>query len=157
MLVRFAVGWAVSVALFLTLVAAFLIVLYRYIPPVSTLMLARYATMRPVEHIGSLEDLSPHLVATVIVSEERPLSIITASIEEPSSDQLSAEDGPSRALRPSPCRRSRTCPCGHKKSVIQEGAGNSAGGGYRSCLAKAPYCRGLSQYRRIGSGRRIQR
>ena len=72
------VGWlkrvarwlALAIALYFALVAA-LIALWAFAPPVSTLMLARWATFRPVERAWApLPKLSPRLVASVIASED---------------------------------------------------------------------------------------
>jgi hypothetical protein len=42
MLVRALIGWIIGLALTIMLVLAGLLVLWRYVPPVSTLMIARY-------------------------------------------------------------------------------------------------------------------
>lgn len=59
---------------FLLTIAAipiFLSALYTVVPPVSTLMLARLVTLRPVERDWvPLEEISPHLPRAVIASED---------------------------------------------------------------------------------------
>lgn len=74
-----------------------LLAVWRFVPPVSTLMLARWVTFRPVERIWTpLERISPHLIASVVASEDarfcRHNGIDWVALDE----QLSAEDGPSR-------------------------------------------------------------
>jgi monofunctional biosynthetic peptidoglycan transglycosylase len=50
---------------------ACLILAWRFAPPVSTLMLARWAFSEPVERRDvPLDEISPHLVAAVILSED---------------------------------------------------------------------------------------
>src|SRR5690242_3948273 len=45
--------------------------LYTVVPPVSTLMLARFVTLRPVERVWvPLEEISPALPRAVIASED---------------------------------------------------------------------------------------
>jgi monofunctional glycosyltransferase len=46
-------------------------ILYRFVPPVSTLMLARWATLRPVERVTvPLDGIAPSLAMAVIASED---------------------------------------------------------------------------------------
>ena len=48
-----------------------LVAAYRFLPPISTLMLARYVTGQPVDRVWApLERISPHLVAAVVASED---------------------------------------------------------------------------------------
>ena len=62
---------ALAALLALTLAIAGLIVVYRYFPPVSTLMLARWLEGKPVErYYVPLERISNFLRASVIVSED---------------------------------------------------------------------------------------
>lgn len=66
-IVRFALALVLAaLALFVALLA-----LWRFAPPVSTLMLARYLTgERVVRAYAPLERISPHLTAAVIMSED---------------------------------------------------------------------------------------
>lgn len=58
-------------ALLLALIPLVLTILYNIVPPVSTLMLARWATLRPVERDWvPLERISPVLVRSVLASED---------------------------------------------------------------------------------------
>lgn len=60
-----------AIILLLVAMPFLLTVVYAAVPPVSTLMLARWATMRPVERTWvPLEAISPHLVNSVIASED---------------------------------------------------------------------------------------
>ena len=62
---------ALAALLALTLAIAGLIVVYRYFPPVSTLMLARWLEGKPVErYYVPLDRISSFLRASVIVSED---------------------------------------------------------------------------------------
>ncbi len=62
---------AVAVALAAALVVAGLALAWRFFPPVSTLMLARYVTGRPVvRDYVPLDRIAPALVAAVVMSED---------------------------------------------------------------------------------------
>jgi monofunctional biosynthetic peptidoglycan transglycosylase len=70
-LLRFALKWMFRTAVALGCLLAVLLVLYRFVPPVSTLMLARWATGRHVERTWvSLDRISANLPAAVILSED---------------------------------------------------------------------------------------
>jgi len=63
--------WVIRGALVILLLPPFLTVVYAVVPPVSTLMLARYAQLLWVDRQWrSLEEISPHLVRSVITSED---------------------------------------------------------------------------------------
>jgi monofunctional biosynthetic peptidoglycan transglycosylase len=63
--------WALRGVVALACLLAVLLVLYRFVPPVSTLMLARWTTLRSVERIWTpLGRISPNLPAAVIMSED---------------------------------------------------------------------------------------
>src|SRR3712207_6579597 len=65
--VRFAVGLVLT-GILLVLVLA---IAYRFVPPVSTLMLARWVTLRPVERVVvPLEAIAPALPMAVVASED---------------------------------------------------------------------------------------
>ncbi|MCB1542574.1 MAG: transglycosylase domain-containing protein [Rhodoblastus sp.] len=86
-----------AVVALLTLVA--LMVLWRFAPPVSTLMLARYATARPVvRDYVPLARISPSLIASVVVSEDakfcRHSGVDWQALGEVLDD--ADEDGPAR-------------------------------------------------------------
>ncbi len=74
-MVRRALKWLTWTLAALALVVLALIAAWRFVPPVSTLMAARYATARPVERAWMpLSRLSPHLVASVVASEDGQFS-----------------------------------------------------------------------------------
>jgi monofunctional biosynthetic peptidoglycan transglycosylase len=87
------------VAAGLILLFAGLFVLYAFVPPVSTLMIGRWITLKPVERVWTpLTRISPHLVASVIMSEDAQFcrhdgvdwGALNKVIEQ------AGEDGPSR-------------------------------------------------------------
>jgi len=97
MVVRALLGWLISMTILVAMVLAGLIVLWRYTPPVSTLMLARYATLRPVvREWRPLEKISPHLVAAVITAEDARFCRHNGIDWDALDDQLNSEGGPSR-------------------------------------------------------------
>lgn len=68
---RKVVTWLIGLAVVLTAVLLGLVVLYRFVPPVSTLMLARMVAGRPVDRRWvPLEQISSSLQAAVIMSED---------------------------------------------------------------------------------------
>lgn len=63
--------WLIALALAIVTLWAAAILVYAVTPAVSTLMLARWATFRPVERSWApLTQMSPHLVAAVVASED---------------------------------------------------------------------------------------
>jgi len=63
--------WAIRIVLVLVLLPPVLTVLYSVVPPVSTLMIGRYAQFLWVDRQWvPLEEISPHLVRSVITSED---------------------------------------------------------------------------------------
>lgn len=93
--------WRLTLALTLAATAAFsaLAIVWRFAPPVSTLMLARYVTARPVvRDYVPLERISPALVASVVMSEDaqfcRHHGVDWQALGEVLDD--ADEDGPSR-------------------------------------------------------------
>ena len=69
--VRKILAWLVGLAVVLTALLLGLVAVYRFVPPVSTLMLARMVTGRPVDRQWvPLEQISPSLQAAVIMSED---------------------------------------------------------------------------------------
>jgi monofunctional biosynthetic peptidoglycan transglycosylase len=65
--VRFAIGLVLSAILAVLVLG----ILYRFVPPVSTLMLARWATLRPVQRVTvPLDGIAPSLTMAVIASED---------------------------------------------------------------------------------------
>lgn len=72
-------------------------VVWSFVPPVSTLMLARYVTGRPVVRVYEpLERIAPALVAAVVMSEDAKFCRHHGVDWDALSDVLDDEDGPSR-------------------------------------------------------------
>ena len=70
-MLRFALKWVLRTAVALCCLLAVLLALYRFVPPVSTLMLARWVTGRSVERTWvSLDRISANLPTAVILSED---------------------------------------------------------------------------------------
>lgn len=68
---RRAAGFLVAFVLFAILAVLVLGIAYRFVPPVSTLMLGRWATLRPVERITvPLDGIAPSLPMAVVASED---------------------------------------------------------------------------------------
>jgi monofunctional glycosyltransferase len=68
---RRAVRFAIGLFLAATLAVLVLVIVYRFVPPVSTLMLARWATLRAVERVSvPLDGIAPSLAMAVIASED---------------------------------------------------------------------------------------
>lgn len=64
-------GRVVKVALVVAVLPLVLTIVYNVVPPVSTLMLARWATLRPVERDWvSIDQISPALIRSVLASED---------------------------------------------------------------------------------------
>lgn len=122
MLVKFAIGWLSSVAVTILVVFAALLLLYRFVPPVSTLMLARWATLRPVErHWIPYERISPHVVAAVISSEDARFCRHNGVDWNALDDQLNAEDGPARGASTIPMQTAKNLFLWPQRSFIRKG------------------------------------
>ena len=81
----------------LAVVLLVLIVAWRIVPPVSTLMLARWVTGQPVDRrYVPIEAIAPQLAAAVIVSEDARFCSHRGVDWDALSEVLSDEDGPSR-------------------------------------------------------------
>jgi monofunctional glycosyltransferase len=66
-----ALRWLLRLLLLLVLCLAGLVVAYRFVTPYSTVMLARVIAQEKVERIAvPLKDISPHVVAEVVISED---------------------------------------------------------------------------------------
>ncbi len=96
---RRALGYVAAFLLAAVLAVLLLGLIYRFVTPVSTLMLARWATFRPVERlVVPLEAISPSLPAAVIASEDARFcahhGVDWAALREVIDD--ADDDGPSR-------------------------------------------------------------
>ncbi|MXN64984.1 monofunctional biosynthetic peptidoglycan transglycosylase [Stappia sp. GBMRC 2046] len=68
--------WLVCIAVAILLLPVVLTIVYAVVPPVSTLMLARYASFLWVERTYvPLESISPHLIRSVVASEDAKFCI----------------------------------------------------------------------------------
>lgn len=66
------IGWCLRLAVWLVLALAAALVLYRFLPVPSTLMLGRWLTLQTVERDWvPLQQISPNLVRAVIASEDQ--------------------------------------------------------------------------------------
>ena len=105
------------VALFLGLIA-----LWRFEPPVSTLMIGRYASLRPVERrFVPLTQISPYLQAAVVTSEDaqfcRHRGVDWGALREVLSDR----DGPSRGASTIPMQLAKNLFLWPSRSVLRKG------------------------------------
>jgi monofunctional glycosyltransferase len=108
------------------LIAALLIVslIYRFVPPASTLMLARWITFQPVERDWKpLSDISPRLVRAVVLAEDarfclhngvdwRALRHVVLSADE---------DGPSRGASTLTMQTAKNLFLWHGRSYVRKG------------------------------------
>lgn len=113
---------AFAILLSLALLLAGLLALWRFAPPVSTLMLARWATMRPVDRRWvPLEQISPRLVAAVIVSEDarfcRHGGVDWGALES----VLDEEGGPSRGASTIPMQTAKNLFLWPSRSYVRKG------------------------------------
>lgn len=96
MLGRF-IGLCVRLACWLLLLLAVAILLYRVVPVPSTLMLARWLTLRPVEREWApLAQISPNLIRAVIAAEDQRFCSHRGVDWIELNAVLEDEDGPSR-------------------------------------------------------------
>ncbi|MCO5091414.1 monofunctional biosynthetic peptidoglycan transglycosylase [Bosea sp. (in: a-proteobacteria)] len=85
------------IALWLSLALAAAILIYRFVPVPSTLMLGRWLTLRPVEREWvPLEQISPHLIRAVIASEDQRFCSHRGVDWVELGKVLANEDGPGR-------------------------------------------------------------
>ncbi|MDB5595117.1 MAG: monofunctional biosynthetic peptidoglycan transglycosylase [Hyphomicrobiales bacterium] len=98
-ILRSLLSWALGLIAAGVLLLAALLALYAFVPPISTLMIGRWVTLRPVERVWTpLARISPALSAAVIMSEDARFcrhdgvdwSALNDVIDQ------AGEDGPSR-------------------------------------------------------------
>jgi monofunctional biosynthetic peptidoglycan transglycosylase len=121
---RKALRYLIFVCLGLLLGLAALIVLWRYVPPVSTLMAARWATLRGVERTYiPLIRISPLLIAAVITSEDalfcRHHGVDWGALNEVISE--ADEDGPARGASTIPMQTAKNLFLWPQRSAIRKG------------------------------------
>ena len=124
-----ATGWRrvvrFAIRLCLVFVAAVVVlgILYRFMPPVSTLMLARWATLRPVERITTpLDGIAPSLAAAVIASEDARFcahrGVDWGALREVIED--AEEDAPSRGASTIPMQTAKNLFLWHGRSYVRK-------------------------------------
>ncbi|TAL80153.1 MAG: monofunctional biosynthetic peptidoglycan transglycosylase [Beijerinckiaceae bacterium] len=116
--------WLWRLFLLLVIVLAGLIIAYRFVTPVSTLMLARMITQQKVERTAiPLSAVSPHLIAAVITSEDARFcqehGVDWGALREVIDD--SGEDGPSRGASTIPMQVARNLFLWQGRSYIRKG------------------------------------
>jgi monofunctional glycosyltransferase len=121
---RKAFRYLLFLGLALLVILAGLIALWRTLPPVSTLMLARWATFRGVERIYvPLSRVSPLLIAAVVTSEDaqfcRHHGIDWDALNEVISE--SDEDGPSRGASTISMQTAKNLFLWPQRSTIRKG------------------------------------
>jgi monofunctional biosynthetic peptidoglycan transglycosylase len=90
-------GLCFRIALWLFLALAATILLYRFVPVPSTLMLGRWLVLKPVERDWvPLDQISPHLIKAVIASEDQRFCSHRGVDWVELNKVLENEDGPSR-------------------------------------------------------------
>jgi monofunctional biosynthetic peptidoglycan transglycosylase len=121
---RKALRYLLFVGLGLLLVLAALILLWRAVPPVSTLMLARWVTFRGVERTYvPLARISPLLAAAVVTSEDaqfcRHHGVDWGALNEVISE--ADEDGPSRGASTITMQTAKNLFLWPQRSTIRKG------------------------------------
>jgi len=123
-LVRRLLRWAVG-AVLLWVAAVFVLSLsYIVLPPISTLMLARLATFRPVERtLVDLDEVSPHLPLAVMSSEDARLCQHGGVDWEVLREVVEAadEDGPVRGASTIPMQVAKNLFLWPSRSYIRKG------------------------------------
>jgi hypothetical protein len=146
------VRWGLLAALAALLVLASLLLLWRFVPPVSTLMLGRWMTLQQVERVWTpLERISPNLVAAVIASEDARFCSHAGVDWDALDDQLDAKGGPQRGASTITMQTAKNLFLWPQRSYIRKGTGNPHCDGHRNRMAKTACNGGLSQYCRMGA------
>lgn len=96
-LLGWVLGWCLRLAFWLVLAFAAALLLYRFVPVPSTLMLGRWLTLRPVERDWvPLQQISPSLIRAVIASEDQRFCSHRGIDWVELNAVMEDEDGPSR-------------------------------------------------------------
>ena len=116
--------WLFRAVLLLLVIFAALVVLWAYAPPVSTLMLARWVTFRPVERVWTpLERIAPALALAVIASEDgrfcRHGGVDWGALREVVAS--SGEDGPARGASTIPMQSAKNLFLWPSRSAVRKG------------------------------------
>ncbi|MGE3646120.1 MAG: monofunctional biosynthetic peptidoglycan transglycosylase [Beijerinckiaceae bacterium] len=114
--------WIFRLALLLLLLLAGLVALWAVAPPVSTLMLGRWAAFRPVERQWvPLERISPNLIAAVVMSEDGQFCRHNGVDWKALDEQINAEDGPARGASTIPMQVAKNLFLWPQRSFIRKG------------------------------------
>ena len=116
--------WLLRAVLLLLAIFAGLVALWAFAPPVSTLMLARWVTFRPVERVWMpLERIAPALPLAVIASEDgrfcRHGGVDWGALREVVAS--SGEDGPSRGASTIPMQSAKNLFLWSSRSAVRKG------------------------------------
>ncbi len=116
--------WLLRVVLLLLSIFAVLVALWAFAPPVSTLMLARWVTFRPVERVWTpLARIAPSLPLAVIASEDgrfcRHWGVDWGALREVVA--TSGEDGPSRGASTIPMQSAKNLFLWPSRSALRKG------------------------------------
>ena len=116
--------WLLRVVLLLLAIFAALVALWAFAPPVSTLMLARWVTFRPVERVWTpLERIAPALPLAVIASEDgrfcRHWGVDWGALREVI--DAAGEDGPSRGASTIPMQSAKNLFLWPSRSALRKG------------------------------------
>ncbi len=114
--------WVVRVAIAVLVILVGLIGLWSVLPPVSTLMLARWATGRPVERIWTpLDRFSPSLRMAVVLSEDGQFCRHHGVDWQALSTVLDSAHGPTRGASTIPMQVAKNLFLWPSRSVVRKG------------------------------------
>ena len=116
--------WLLRAILILLAIFAGLVALWAYAPPVSTLMLARWATFRPVERVWTpIERIAPALPLAVIASEDgrfcRHWGVDWGALHQVVI--AAGEDGPARGASTIPMQSAKNLFLWPSRSALRKG------------------------------------
>ena len=152
--------WGAVVILLVVLLLPYLLVpLYRVVNPVSTLMLWRWATGRPVERsFVPIERMAPALRSRSSPPRTAASAATAASTGRRSASGSTKSTTSARraASRPSPSRPPRTCSCGRGAASCARRWSFRWRCGSTSCCRNGA-ARNLPQRRRMGAARAVRR
>jgi monofunctional biosynthetic peptidoglycan transglycosylase len=123
-LLRRAVGIGLGLVLLWAFAVFWLGLIYAVVPPVSTLMLSRWATLRSVERTAlGLEEISPHLPLAVMASEDARFCQHGGVDWDALRDVVEAadEDGPSRGASTIPMQTAKNLFLWPSRSYLRKG------------------------------------
>ncbi|MBX9758941.1 MAG: monofunctional biosynthetic peptidoglycan transglycosylase [Beijerinckiaceae bacterium] len=116
------IRFVLKLALVLLLALAALIVAGRFLPPVSTSMLARWALLRPVERQWvPLERISPNLQAAVVMGEDGQFCRHNGVDWDALRTVIDDEDGPSRGASTITMQTAKNLFLWNSRSYVRKG------------------------------------